>query len=75
MDFETHGHEINRLHRLAYQSAEDAVTHAIAAGLLLVQVKNEMKHGKFLRWVQGNSKVSVRQAQRYMAAAQGKKLR
>lgn len=74
IDFEIHGQEINRLHRLAYQSAEDTVTHVIAAGLLLVEVKKEMKHGKFLRWVQGNAKVSVRQAQRYMAVAQGKKI-
>ncbi len=72
--FETHGQEINRLHRLAYQSAEDAVNHSIAAGSLLLEVKKEMKHGKFLRWVQENSQVSVRQAQRYMAVAQGKKI-
>jgi len=72
LTFETHGQEINRLHLLANQMASDAVSHARSAGLLLLEVKQGMKHGKFLQWVRENAKVSVRQAQRYMAVAQGK---
>lgn len=70
--FESHGTEINRLHLLAYASANDAIEHAKAAGLLLLEVKSKLKHGKFLHWVRDNSQVSLRQAQRYMAVAQGK---
>ena len=64
--------EINRLHHHAQLSAKDAVEHAKAAGELLLKVKSEMKHGTFSRWVEQNLEVSMRQAQRYMAAALGK---
>jgi hypothetical protein len=70
--FETHGQEINRHHLLAQQKATDAVEHAHLAGKLLLEVKKGMKHGKFQSWVNDNAQVSMRQAQRYMAVAQGK---
>ena len=74
INLESHGQEINRLHLLAHQMATDALAHARAAGLLLLEVKQEMKHGKFQHWVRDNAQVSLRQAQRYMAVAQGKTL-
>ena len=72
LTFETHGQEIRRLHLLAHQTASDAIEYAKSAGTLLLEVKKGMKHGKFQRWVNDNVKVSMRQAQRYMAVAQGK---
>lgn len=74
LTFETHGQEINRHHLLAQQKATDAVEHANFAGTLLLEVKKGMKHGEFQRWVNDNVQVSMRQAQRYMAVAQGKKI-
>ena len=72
INLESHGQEINRLHTLAKKMAIDAVEHARSAGLLLLEAKKEMKYGKFLLWVRDNVQVSLRQAQRYMAVAQGK---
>ena len=72
LTFETHGQEIKRLHLLAHQTASDAIEYARTAGMLLLEVKKGMKHGKFLLWVRDNTQVSLRQAQRYMAVAQGK---
>jgi len=72
INLESHSQEINRLHTLANKMAIDAVEHARSAGLLLLEAKKEMKHGKFLLWVRDNAQVSLRQAQRYMAVAQGK---
>ena len=72
LTFDSHGQEINRHHLLAQQKATDAVEHAHLAGKLLLEVKKGMKHGKFQSWVNDNAQVSMRQAQRYMAVAQGK---
>lgn len=64
--------EINHLHQQAHASAESAVESARAAGKLLLEAKASMKHGEFRPWVEANLSVSLRQAQRYMAAALGK---
>ena len=64
--------EINRLHGLAFETATNAMEYARQAGLLLMEVKKELKHGEFLSWVDINLNVSVRQAQRYMDVAKGK---
>ena len=72
LTFESHGQEINRRHLLAHASANDAIEHAKAAGVLLLEMKSRLKHGQFLHWIRDNAKVSLRQAQRYMAVAQGK---
>ena len=66
--------EINNLSKQAIASAGEAVEHARKAGELLLEVKNQLPHGQFLQWVKQNITVSLRQAQRYMAAAQGKAL-
>jgi hypothetical protein len=64
--------EINRLHQLAAQKAIEAINYAKKAGLLLLEVKKELPHGKFGLWIEANLEVSVRQAQRYMNVASGK---
>jgi len=72
LTFDSHGQEINRHHLLAQQKATDAVEHAHLAGKLLIEVKKGIKHGSFQNWVIDHLQVSMRQAQRYMAVAQGK---
>ena len=64
--------EINRLHELATKTASDAIEYAKQAGVLLLKVKDELPYGVFGKWLDQNLSVSARQAQRYMAAAQGK---
>jgi hypothetical protein len=65
--------EINRLHLLATSSANSAIEYAKEAGKLLLEVKKSMPHGEFGVWIENNLSVSIRQVQRYIATAQGKK--
>jgi hypothetical protein len=65
--------EINAAHAQAIQHADTAISFARQAGELLLKVKASLAHGEFLPWVASNCTVSPRQAQRYMAAAQGKR--
>lgn len=64
--------EINREHAMAIAHAGQALDHAKRAGELLLAAKAQLPHGQFSEWVLSNVTVSTRQAQRYMAAAQGK---
>jgi hypothetical protein len=64
--------DINRHHEEACAKADEAISHAIEAGKLLLQVKASLGHGQFLPWVRAHLTVGVRQAQNYIAAAQGK---
>ena len=64
--------EINQHHEIAIARADEAIHHASEAGKLLLEVKAALPHGQFLAWVQQHVRVSVRQAQRYMAVAEGK---
>ena len=63
--------EINRLHQLAAKTATEAIEYAKQAGELLLNVKGQLPYGAFGDWIEKNLTVSARQAQRYMAAAQG----
>ena len=64
--------EINRLHQLATKTASEAVEYAKQIGELLLKVKEQLPYGDFGGWIEQNLTVSARQAQRYMAVAQGK---
>lgn len=64
--------EINRLHQLAAKTATEAMGYAKAAGLLLIEIKAQLPHGQFGKWVNENISVSQRQVQRYLAVAEGK---
>ena len=71
--------EINAHHAAARKKADEAIRkadaavhHAREAGRLLLDVKAALPHGQFIAWCRENLKVSARQAQRYMAAFQGK---
>lgn len=64
--------EINTHAAQATSKANEAMHHAIEAGKLLLEVKASLAHGQFGAWLDANVAVSPRQAQRYMAAAEGK---
>jgi hypothetical protein len=65
---------INAEYALAVHHATTAIEHARRIGQLLLDVKASVHHGEFLPWLDANVEFSRRQAQRYMAAAQGKPL-
>jgi len=60
---------INREHDAAQAAARTAIEHAIEAGRLLIEAKDGSGHGEWLPWLEANTRVSVRQAQRYMRVA------
>ena len=64
--------EINRLHQLATKTAGEAIEHAKRIGELLLIEKSQIPYGQFVKWMEETLTVSPRQAQRYMAVAQGK---
>lgn len=64
--------EIRAQHLLARQAADTAIDHARRAGMLLLQAKAALDHGEWLPWLAEHCALSMRQAQRYMRAAQGK---
>jgi hypothetical protein len=66
--------EINAHHAAATKRAGEAIHHAREAGRLLLQIKADLPHGQFIAYSREYLKVSARQAQRYMAAFQGKPL-
>jgi hypothetical protein len=68
----TIANEINSHAEQATVKANEAMHHAIEAGKLLLEVKASLAHGQFGGWLETNVKVSARQAQRYIAAAEGK---
>lgn len=66
--------QIQAHHQAAHAAADKAIEHAKEAGRLLIEVKDSLPHGDFTGWVENHLTVSMRQAQRYMAAAQGRDL-
>jgi hypothetical protein len=66
--------EINNLHQLAINSANEAIDYANQLGRLLRDIKIQLPHGSFTKWIEENLTVSPRQAQRYMAVTSGKDL-
>ena len=67
---DTAAKDINEQHRLARQSAETAVEHAIRCGELLIAQKAGAAHGTFGRWIESNCEFSQATANNYMKAAQ-----
>lgn len=71
---DTRAAQIQAHHDAAHAAADKAIEHAKQAGALLLEVKASLPHGDFTKWVEVHLTVSQRQAQRYMAAAEGKTL-
>lgn len=61
--------KINHHASIAAAKAMEAMHHAMEAGKLLLEVKASLPHGQFQVWLLANTKLSVRQSQRYMAVA------
>ena len=61
--------EINENHELAVMYVGQSFDCAVKAGLLLMEAKAQVQHGKWLNWLKANVKVSARQAQNYMKVA------
>ncbi len=66
VDLPTIAKRINAEHIHAIKYAVRAVEHARECGRLLIEVKDQLPHGKFLPWVADNCDVKQRQAQNYM---------
>ena len=61
---------INEHLAAAEQASKRGLEHAIAAGMLLIEAKELVGHGKWLTWLQANCPaVGPRQAQTYMRLA------
>lgn len=60
---------INKHHHAAKKHARQAVLHARAAGELLLEAKNSVKHGEWLPWLETNFDGSQRTAHDYMRVA------
>jgi hypothetical protein len=62
--------EINTEHERAYGKAREALEHARRAGELLLRVRDSLKHGEWLPWIEQFCSFSARQAQRYLTLAE-----
>ncbi len=61
--------EINAEHRACEAAVASAVNHAVSAGEMLLEVKQSLRHGGWLKWLDANFSGSRRHAQRYMQLA------
>jgi len=61
--------QVNEEHRLARESAETAVQHAIRCGELLIMKKAQLRHGEFMLWISKNCEFGQATATRYIKAA------
>jgi hypothetical protein len=61
---------INLAHEGAIRSARTAIEYAIECGRLLTEAKTLVAHGQWLPWLQANTIVSERTAQRWMRFAE-----
>ena len=61
--------KINEEHTRAFEKAQDALSHARAAGELLIEAKGLLKHGEWGNWLAENVAFTERTAQSYMRLA------
>jgi hypothetical protein len=64
--------EIRREHEAAEAASKSSVEHAIAAGSLLIEAKEQVKHGEWLPWLAANCSVPDRTARLYMRLARNR---
>ncbi len=60
---------IQAAHEAATTSMRRGCEHAINAGRLLIEAKNQVPHGQWLHWLKKHCQVSERMAQHYMTLA------
>ena len=63
---------INTQHAACVAMARDAVVGIIDVGRLLVEAKDQVRHGEWTTWVEANCDFGVRQASSYMRAYQNR---
>jgi hypothetical protein len=64
---------IDATHRAAIGNAKDALEHVRVCGLYLIAAKKRVAHGEWEDWLVGNTEVSIRLSQKYMAVARDPK--
>jgi hypothetical protein len=60
---------INAEHEAAGGALKRSLQHAIAAGELLLEAKDQLKHGQWLPWLKGHCQISERTVRLYMRVA------
>lgn len=65
---------INEHHEAANRCAQEAVSHALAAGEQLIQLKGKIKHGGFGTWCKKHLGFSYRTARIYMQIAENRQI-
>ena len=61
--------DINEQHERAVMYVGQSFDAAVRAGLLLIDAKEQVPHGQWLKWLKANVKVGARQAANYMRVA------
>jgi hypothetical protein len=59
-------------HEAVSIALKDSVRHAIEAGTLLIEAKEQLKHGQWLPWLRDHCTISERTAQLYMRCAKNR---
>ena len=59
-------------HEAVSVALKDSVRHAIAAGEMLIEAKEQLKHGQWLPWLNEHCTISERTAQLYMRTARNR---
>ena len=59
-------------HQAVSTALKDSVQHAITAGALLLEAKEQLKHGQWLPWLRDHCTISERTAQLYMRCAKNR---
>jgi hypothetical protein len=65
--------KIKSLHQAACHAAGTAIDSALQCGALLIEAKDKVKHGEWPPWLEENTTISARQAQKYMRLAEHKR--
>src|SRR5205814_1603457 len=64
----------NDAHRRCFKAGREMVEYAIQAGEALIIVKNDVRHGDWLKWVGEHFEASVDTAENYMLVARNSEL-
>lgn len=65
--------QANEYHRRAETAAKSAIEYATEAGKLLIEAKQQVRHGEWMPWLKANVAFSERTAQGYMRVARNTK--